>query len=52
MAAMPHKQIAEILEVPEGTVAWRVNEARRVLRLRLAEIDADATAATTAEARR
>lgn len=32
---LPHKQIAEILEVPEGTVAWRVNEARRLLRLRL-----------------
>jgi RNA polymerase sigma-70 factor, ECF subfamily len=34
---LPHKQIAEILEIPEGTVAWRVNEARRLLRLRLAE---------------
>jgi RNA polymerase sigma-70 factor (ECF subfamily) len=33
---LPHKQIAEILDVPEGTVAWRVNEARRLLRLRLA----------------
>lgn len=32
---LPHKQIAEILEIPEGTVAWRVNEARRQLRLRL-----------------
>jgi RNA polymerase sigma-70 factor (ECF subfamily) len=32
---LPHKQIAEILEIPEGTVAWRVNEARRVLKLRL-----------------
>jgi RNA polymerase sigma-70 factor (ECF subfamily) len=32
---LPHKQIAEILEVPEGTVAWRVNEARRLLKLRL-----------------
>ncbi len=30
-----HKQIAEILEIPEGTVAWRVNEARRLLRERL-----------------
>ena len=27
---LPHKQIAEILEIPEGTVAWRVNEARRL----------------------
>jgi RNA polymerase sigma-70 factor (ECF subfamily) len=33
---VPHKQIAEILEIPEGTVAWRVNEARRLLKLRLA----------------
>jgi RNA polymerase sigma-70 factor (ECF subfamily) len=32
---LAHKQIAEILEIPEGTVAWRVNEARRLLRLRL-----------------
>jgi RNA polymerase sigma-70 factor (ECF subfamily) len=34
---LPHKQIAEILEIPEGTVAWRVNEARRLLKLRLME---------------
>ena len=33
---LPYKQIAEILDVPEGTVAWRVNEARRLLRERLA----------------
>jgi RNA polymerase sigma-70 factor (ECF subfamily) len=33
---LPHKQIAELLEIPEGTVAWRVNEARRLLKLRLA----------------
>lgn len=33
---LPHKQIAEILDVPEGTVGWRINEARRLLRLRLA----------------
>jgi RNA polymerase sigma-70 factor (ECF subfamily) len=32
---LPYKQIAEILEVPEGTVAWRVNEARRILKERL-----------------
>jgi RNA polymerase sigma-70 factor (ECF subfamily) len=32
---LPHKQIAEILDIPEGTVAWRVNEARRLLKLRL-----------------
>jgi RNA polymerase sigma-70 factor (ECF subfamily) len=33
---LPHKQIAEILDIPEGTVAWRVNEARRLLKLKLA----------------
>lgn len=36
---MPHKQIAEILEIPEGTVAWRVNEARRLLRQKLSNED-------------
>ena len=34
--SMSHKQIAAILRVPEGTVAWRVNEARRLLRAKLA----------------
>jgi RNA polymerase sigma-70 factor (ECF subfamily) len=29
---LPYKQIAEILDIPEGTVAWRVNEARKHLR--------------------
>jgi RNA polymerase sigma-70 factor (ECF subfamily) len=32
---LSHKQIAAVLDVPEGTVAWRVNEARRLLRERL-----------------
>jgi RNA polymerase sigma-70 factor (ECF subfamily) len=34
---LPYKRIAEIMEVPEGTVAWRVNEARKQLRDRLHE---------------
>lgn len=34
---LPYKRIAEIMEVPEGTVAWRVNEARKQLRDRLDE---------------
>ena len=42
---MPHKQIAEILEIPEGTVAWRVNEARRLLRIKLATSDVAIAAA-------
>ena len=33
---LSHRQIADILDIPEGTVAWRVNEARRLLRERLA----------------
>ncbi|MBS1122218.1 MAG: polymerase sigma factor RpoE [Deltaproteobacteria bacterium] len=43
---LPHKQIAEILEIPEGTVAWRVNEARRLLKLRLAATPEPTPAAT------
>jgi RNA polymerase sigma-70 factor (ECF subfamily) len=46
---LPHKQIAEILEIPEGTVAWRVNEARRLLKLRLAA--AEPTSLTTSVAK-
>lgn len=34
---LPYKRIAEIMDVPEGTVAWRVNEARKQLRDRLHE---------------
>jgi RNA polymerase sigma-70 factor (ECF subfamily) len=35
---MPYKKIAETLGVPEGTVAWRVNQARKILRQRLASL--------------
>ncbi len=34
---LSHKQVSDILSIPEGTVAWRVNEARRMLRLALAD---------------
>ena len=34
--SLTYREIAEILEIPEGTVAWRVNEARKQLRARLA----------------
>ena len=40
---LSHKQIAAVLDVPEGTVAWRVNEARRLLRERLAHDPAHVT---------
>lgn len=36
---LPYKTIAQILDVPEGTVAWRVNEARKQLRERLGSGD-------------
>jgi RNA polymerase sigma-70 factor, ECF subfamily len=38
--ALPHSQIAEILGIPEGTVAWRINEARKLLKISLAASDA------------
>ncbi len=47
---LPHKQIAEILEIPEGTVAWRVNEARRLLRLKLFGEEPKPSVATTTPA--
>lgn len=33
---MAYRDIAEALDIPEGTVAWRVNEARKKLKERLA----------------
>jgi RNA polymerase sigma-70 factor (ECF subfamily) len=36
---MPYREIAETLGVPEGTVAWRINQARKLLRLRLQALE-------------
>lgn len=32
---MSHQEVAGVMECPEGTVAWRINEARRQLRKKL-----------------
>ena len=34
---LSHAEAGEVLGCPEGTVAWRVHEARKKLRLRLSE---------------
>jgi len=34
---MPQKEAAKVLGCSEGTIAWRIHEARRRLRLALAE---------------
>ena len=35
---LPHKQVGEILGCSEGTIAWRVNQARKALRQRLGSV--------------
>lgn len=46
---LSHREVAELLEVPEGTVGWRISEARRLLRLRLAAEAEPADAADPAD---
>jgi RNA polymerase sigma-70 factor (ECF subfamily) len=36
---LSYREIAEILDIPEGTVAWRINEARKQLKERLGSVD-------------
>ena len=44
---LPHKEAAEVLGCPEGTIAWRVHEARRRLR-DLLELEGDTSGETDA----
>lgn len=38
LQGLPHKEAAEALGCPEGTVAWRIHEARRRLRATLGDV--------------
>ena len=44
---LSHKQVSEILNIPEGTVAWRVNEARRMLKASLADMGSEKSDTTS-----
>ena len=45
---MSYREIAAALEIPEGTVAWRVNQARKLLRVKLAGLPPEEEVATSA----
>lgn len=47
---VPHKEAAEVLGCPEGTIAWRIHEARRKLREALRDVLDDAEARSSARA--
>lgn len=49
---LPYRKIAELLEIPEGTVAWRINEARKQLRERLADAEPEKRGARADDSRR
>jgi RNA polymerase sigma-70 factor (ECF subfamily) len=38
MQGMNQKEVAEVMECAEGTVAWRISEARRILRQKLKHV--------------
>ncbi|MBO6937423.1 MAG: sigma-70 family RNA polymerase sigma factor [Deltaproteobacteria bacterium] len=38
LEGMPHKEAATVLGIPEGTVAWRIHEARRRMRIMLHDV--------------
>ncbi|MAQ14650.1 MAG: RNA polymerase subunit sigma [Sandaracinus sp.] len=38
LQGMPHKEAAAVLGIPEGTVAWRIHEARRRMRVMLHDL--------------
>jgi RNA polymerase sigma-70 factor (ECF subfamily) len=38
LEGMPHKEAAAVLGIPEGTVAWRIHEARRRMRIMLHDL--------------
>lgn len=50
LQGLPHKEAAEVLGCPEGTVAWRIHEARRRLRAALKDHVPQASAPSGREA--